>query len=496
MSEATRPNLLYIHSDQHNPFVTGCYGDPLVQTPNLDRLAAGGVMMNAAYCESPICVPSRMSRLTGQHPYETEVWTNQHTLDPSIPTFAHALGAVGYRPILVGRMHAIGPDQLHGYAERLVGDHSPNYLGGSSVDRGILNGTAGPRRTSLERSGAGQSAYQVHDEYVTAATIDVLNRFGIEKRAGRLQEPFCVTAGFMLPHPPYVAHKADYHLYRDRITFPKKQIPLSDVNHPHLRWWREETGIERVTDEEILRARAAYWGLVTRMDVMIGQILDALRENGLDENTLIVYTSDHGDMLGEHSLWWKHTFYEESARVPLIIAWPGVIPSAQRCERVVGAVDLTATILDALNAPALPNASGASFLHLLKEPGTKEPWKDEAFSEYCYDELCPAGGCYQRMLRSGDWKLVYYHTQTPQLFNLADDPEELVNRADDPACQDIRQALTQRVLDGWDPNSIAKKMTAKRADNAILRAWAKNTHPQEHYRWPLKPEMNYLVENQ
>jgi len=152
----SRPNLLYIHTDQHNPFVTGCYGDLLVATPNLDQLAADGVRFDNVYCPSPICVPSRMAMLTGRHPYQNEVWTNSHILDSGIPTLAHAMGAAGYRPVLIGRMHAVGPDQLHGYAERLVGDHSPNHIGGSSVARGVLDGTAGPERISLQRSGAGK----------------------------------------------------------------------------------------------------------------------------------------------------------------------------------------------------------------------------------------------------------------------------------------------------------------------------------------------------
>ncbi len=275
MTERNRPNLLFIHSDQHNPYVAGCYGDPLVETPNLDRLAAQGAVFDHVYCNSPICVPSRMSMLTGRHPYQNQVWTNNHILDSGIPTLAHAMGAASYRPVLVGRMHAVGPDQLHGYAERLVGDHSSNYIGGASVDRGILDGTAGPERISLVRSGPGQSAYQVHDEYVTAATIDYLNRLGVRKRAGEAVEPFSLTAGFMLPHPPYVARREDYERYRAKMTLPRKPEPYDRVEHPYLRKWRTYTGIEDVSEAEILRARAAYWGLVHRVDVLIGQILRA-----------------------------------------------------------------------------------------------------------------------------------------------------------------------------------------------------------------------------
>lgn len=485
-----RPNLLYIHSDQHAPSVVGCYGDPLVQTPNLDRLAASGALLTNAYCPSPICVPSRMSSLTGRHPHENRVWTNQHILDAGIPTLAHSMGAAGYHPILIGRMHALGPDQLHGYAERLVGDHSSNYLGGTPVDRGVLNGTAGPSRISLERSGPGQNPYQVHDEYVTAATIDVLNRLGVQKGSGEPVEPFSITVGFMLPHPPYVARRASYDRYRPHMTMPKIQEPFDEVTHPHLRWWRKDTGIEQVSREETLRARAAYWGMVADMDAMIGQILDAVFRNDLSDNLLIVYSSDHGDMLGEHSLWWKHVFYEQSIKVPLILSWAGVIAPEQRRTETVSALDLTVTILDALDAPALPTSSGQSFLGLLT--GESSQWENRAFSEYSSDEYGPPGGCCQRMVRQDEWKLVYYDGQEPQLFNLAEDPDELDDRAGDPGCRQIRCELTQRVIDGWNPGLVRAQMSVKRAENQILRAWAQQTKPSEQYRWPLKAEMARL----
>ncbi len=486
------PNLLYIHSDQHSPHVTGCYGDPLVETPNLDRLAANGVVFDNTYCASPICVPSRMAMLSGRHPYQNEVWSNEHILNSAIPTLAHSMGAAGYHPVLVGRMHSLGPDQLHGYAERLVGDHSPNYSGsGYSVDRGILNGTSGPQRVSLRNSGPGQSAYQVHDEDVSAAAVDVLNRLGVQKRAGVLGGPFSLSVGLMLPHPPYVARAEDYERYRGRMTMPKKPAPFEQVIHPHLRWWRTHTEIEEVGEDEILRARAAYWGLVHRTDVLIGQILDALHANDLADDTLIVYTSDHGDMQGEHGLWWKHVFYEESARVPLIMSWPGRIPGGQRCERVVSALDVTATLLDALDAPALPHSPGRSLLPLV-DGRDAPPWDDVAFSEYCTDQFGPPEGAYQRMIRNDEWKLIYYHGQPSQLFNLREDPGELRDRAADPACAAVVQDLTARLLDGWDPDAIIRRMADLRADNAVLKGWARTVKPPERFLWPMLPEMNRL----
>jgi len=147
-------------------------------------------------------------------------------LDSAIPTLAHAMGAGGYSPTLIGRMHAVGPDQLHGYVERLVGDHGPNQLGGRGADHGDLSGTAGPARVSLTKSGAGQSAYQVHDEDVTVATVDWLNRHGVQRRAGQTDEPFSLSVGFMLPHQPFVARAEDYARYAGRISMPRTPEPL------------------------------------------------------------------------------------------------------------------------------------------------------------------------------------------------------------------------------------------------------------------------------
>ena len=496
MSQAPRPNLLYIHSDQHSPYVAGCYGDPLVETPHLDALAARGVVFDNTYCPSPICVPSRMSMLSGRYPSDNQVWTNTHILDSGIPTFAHAMGAGGYRPVLVGRMHSVGPDQLHGYAERLVGDHGPNQPGGQGVDHGQLSGTAGPGRVSLRLSGHGQSAYQVHDEDVTAATVDYLNRLGVAKRAGQAAEPFSLSVGFMLPHQPFVARLQDYRYYYENITPPQTPEPFGDHLHPHIKHWRQACEIEEVSEEETRRARAAYWALVHRMDALIGQIVAALRENDLEENTLILYTSDHGEQVGEHGLWWKQTFYEDSVKVPAILAWPGRLPAGTRCDRVISSLDLNATMLDALGCPALPNSRGRSLLPLLADSQNAE-WDDVAFSEFCQDAAGAGGpfseeGIFQRMIRRGPWKLNYYHGQPCQLFNLQDDPRERQDLAADPAHQETLAVLKTEVLEGWDPEWIAARMAALRADRSILAAWGRTVQPPDHCRWKLDPAMDYL----
>ena len=172
------PDILLLYSDQHASRIAGHAGDPVVRTPNLDALAAGGLRFTNAYCPSPICLPSRMSFLTGRAPSTQKCWTNRDILPSDVPTFAHSLGIAGYRTWLAGRLHSIGPDQTRGYVRREVGDHSPNWLGGAAHDLGPLNRANDPWRDSLTASGAGRSAYETYDGAVTDAAVDMLREAG------------------------------------------------------------------------------------------------------------------------------------------------------------------------------------------------------------------------------------------------------------------------------------------------------------------------------
>ena len=485
------PNLLYIHSDQHAQKVLDCYGDSLLQNTHLGRLAKSGIIFDNIYCDSPICVPSRMSMLTARRPFENEVWTNEQQLDSRIPTLAHSLGAAGYDPVLIGRMHAIGPDQLRGYSRRLVGDHCPNQLGGPAIDRGSLEGTAGPHRVSLRKSGAGQSAYQVHDEEVQKEAVAFLQNACEQRQTGSCSKPFNLTVGYMLPHPPYVARQEDFEQFSSKMTLPAKQKESNTETHPFFKWWRSHTEIETVPEDEQIRARAAYWGLVFRLDQWIGELLQILEDAGQLENTLVVYTSDHGDMLGEHGLWWKHTFYEESVKVPLIMSWPGHLPRNTRSSLVASGVDVTATMLEFLGAPPLPGVSGRSFAGQLHEPG-RSTWEDLAFSEYSSLLFAPGEGCYQRMVRKEEWKYIYFHGQPDLLFNLAEDPAELENLAEDPRLANTVSELRTLLMADWNPDQVSRKMEELGSVNSLLEKWGENTQVQDTIRWQLEPGMNFL----
>jgi len=487
---AKRPNVLFLFSDQHARHVAGCYGDRIARTPALDRLASGGVVFENAYCPSPICVPSRMSMLTARHPSAQDCWTNDDFLASDRATWPHAMGASGYRPVLVGRLHAMGPDQMHGYAERIVGDHSPNWAGVPRHGMGVLENANDPWKASLTASGVGQSAYQLKDIDAAAAACAELDAIAARRKAGD-EAPFCLSAGFILPHPPYVAWRDDYAAFDGKVGTARLGVPAAA--HPWLAWWRRDRGIAATDPAEALRARTAYYALVMRLDLLIGTILDRLETHGLARDTLVVYTSDHGDQLGERGLWWKHTFYEESVAVPLILRWPAGLPAGARRAQVVNLIDVAATMLDAAGAAPLPNAQGRSFLAVARDPNS--PWENETFSEYCTDAVPGwTGGdaVRQRMIRNGRWKLVHYHGYRPQLFDLAADPDEMDDLAEVPAHRAMRDRLQARLLADWDPVAIDARMRARRADKDVIGAWARNIRPADLHRWELTPDQNRL----
>jgi len=485
-----QPNLLFIFSDQHAARVTGCYGNPIIDTPALDALAARGVTFDNAYCPSPMCVPSRMAMLCARYPCHTRVWGNEDILNSGMPTMAHSLGAAGYDPVLVGRLHSVGPDQMQGYARREIGDHHANWSGMPRVDMGPLEGTASPDPRSLQLAGIGQSAYQVKDEDVTTRALEVLDELAADVRSGRRQR-FAMTLGLMLPHAPFVARKEDYAHYDGRIELAGRRAPDSQNEHPWLATWRAHRGISHVNEIQELQARTAYYALVSAMDRMIATVLERLDSLGLSDDTLVVYSSDHGEQIGEHGLWWKHTFYEDSVKVPLIMAWPGQLPAGERREQVVNLIDLTATMLEATGAPPLPNADGHSFLDVARD--NNAPWCNLTFSEYCqgsrFDWGIP-GTTQNRMVRNERFKLVYYHRLPAQLFDLHNDPDELCDLASDPAYVTVRHQLEHQVLQGWDPDAIEAEIEQNIAAKALLRDWAQAVKPASRFLWPMLAEHN------
>lgn len=480
-----RPNLLFVFSDQHAQRIAGCYGDRFGATPNIDRLASRGLVFDRAYCPSPICLPSRMAMLTGRYPYRLRCWNNNDTLASDQPTWAHALGAAGYRPELIGRMHFTGPDQLHGFVERRVGDHNSNWLGGEGLDHGPFRGTAGPDAISVVRSGPGRAAYEIKDEHTAQAVLDRLAEIG-EARADGNAAPFCLTVGLMLPHPPYVVNAADYDFFPEDVGEPSIPPMAESDYHPRLQEWRSKTGTLELDLEDQRRARRAYYGLVRKMDRLIGEIMTTLDRHGLADNTLVIYASDHGDHIGDRGLWWKHTFYDESVKVPLIMSWPEVLPQGERRDQIVNLTDLAATIVDACEAPPLPAIDGRSFLAVAQDD--RAPWINETFSEYCTDTSFAFSKdryARERMLLRDGYKYVYYDEFPAQLFDLGHDPGEHHDLGQNPAYAAVRETFRAATLADWDPDAILAALKDGEARKQLWSAWGANTRPADSHRWQM-----------
>jgi choline-sulfatase len=474
-----QPNILVLMADQQSPHALGCYGDKVVKSPNLDRLAASGARFNNAYCQAPLCVPSRMSFLTGRQPSENRVWANSCTLASDIPTFAHALGAAGYDTTLIGRMHFNGPDQNHGFATRLVGDLTPKFPDAPiPLTPELRPGATNSSRASVTIAGPGRTAYQAFDEDVTRTTVEFLGK------AAKNSNPFLAVAGFVLPHSPFVCSKSDWDYYYDRVSVPKVPAGYLENLHPAVKTWRKERGVEGVTGEETRRARAGYYGLITEHDRNVGRILDALRQTGLEENTMVVYTSDHGEKAGENGMWWKFNFYEGSVTVPLMIALPGRIPGGRVAGEVVGLTDVGPTLCETAGAKTMPLAVGKSLMALIT--GKTDGWPNEAYSELPAIRGVPA----TRMYRKGRWKLVHFDGMRPQLFDLDTDPQEFHDLGADPRHAAVRQELLAKALQNWSPADIGREMENQSKNEGMILQWARRTHPQGSMMWQAPPNVN------
>lgn len=477
---ASQPNLLLIISDQHNADVMGCAGDPVVRTPHLDALAAAGTRFDSAYCGSPLCVPSRMTFMTGRHCSDIDVWTNGCTLASDIPTFAHSLGAAGYDVALGGRMHFVGPDQRHGFHRRLIGDVTAPDPGGPGPDLGpIPLCTTGQSAQGVRIAGPGRTAYQAYDEAVLAACQEYLQEDH--------DRPFCLVTGLVLPHCPYIAPKELYDYYHDRVTLPPAPPDGYDALPP-TRLMRQQRDHVSLKEKEIRAARAAYYALVEYCDGLVGALLHTLHQAGLGDDTVVLYTSDHGESAGENGLWSKTSFYEGSVAVPLIASGPG-LPAGRSCALNTSLLDLGPTLIEIAGATPLPRVAGRSLLPLLHDR-TPAGWADEVYAEMIgYPDLPP--GC---MVKRGPWKLIHYDGFDPLLFNLDDDPDEFANLAAEPHLRPLREQLHQRALAGWNPDRALQSIERRNRDRATLAAWRRAQTRPDPDHWDTPPGANVWPE--
>lgn len=448
-------NILMICSDQHAARVTGAYGDRVVATPHLDALAAQGCRFDSCYCTDPVCVPSRMSFMTGRYPFRCESIGNQSVLDSRYPTLAHIAVRGGYHAVLSGKMHFNGPDQRHGFLERLVGETSAlAYYGGA--DRGH----EGPpfchlgncsRPDSLLHVGPGDNPLVAYDAAVTEATVAWLQRYA---GTSIQRPPFFLMTGFMLPHCPFIAPRPLFDKYSRRVTAPRQTPAELAALHRWHRAYRSFIQLDDVPPENFHRAAAAYYALVELLDRNVGAIIEALKRTGLWESTVVAYFADHGEMLGQHGRWHKEAFYEGAARVPLIVRDPSrrLVPTVAEHRSLV---DLMPTLGELVGVAPPPLLDGTSLLPVMTgaPPDADRAAKVESYSYWDHGDWSVSAN---RMVRRGPWKVCYYGDDTSwELFNLADDPGETRDLSALPEYATVLRDLQPLVFaDGWSAATV------------------------------------------
>jgi choline-sulfatase len=436
------PNILLIMSDEHDPAVTGCYGDKIVQTPHLDRLASQGVTFDAAYCNSPLCVPSRLSFIAGKYVSRVSAWGNPTWLPSAdYPTLASVLSGAGYDCLLGGKMH-FDATRRYGFTELFPSRYNREHKTGKGNRRdadSTKHAAAAWQNRAKDFRVGDESPILQADPEVTACCGEFLrNRQPTDK-------PFFLTAGYIAPHFPLVVPEAYARRYRGKVPMPKIPDGFLDSLPTNYKQLRYGFGNTIATPEETLRGRELYWGLVNWFDDQVGRLLAALDDSQVADNTIVIYTSDHGENKGDHGLWWKNCMYEQAARVPLIVRWPKRWTGGQRRSGVCSLLDVAQTIARIAGTLTPADWDGDSLLPYLDDP--KAPWKDCAVSEY-YGHNIASGFA---MLRQGPWKYVYHtrmdetHGPERELYNLQEDPDEFHNLAGQAAQKD-RVATMHRAL--------------------------------------------------
>jgi choline-sulfatase len=426
MSSMRRPNVLFLMSDEHRFDVAGFAGDDVVRTPVLDGLARDGVVFTSAYTPAPICIPARQAMMAGRFPRHCGVEKYGDDLAPGYMTFSRRFADFGYRTVAAGKLHHRGTDQMQGWTH-LIGMESgvdPRFL----ADRNAEAYDALPQPidhkwsqvTEVKRAGIGRPPYVARDEFTVAGAVQYIHEHFVDSYYDRPipDVPLLLKVSLHQPHYPYLTpHQELFDYYLNRVrTYDEQEL----FDHPVLGGERHvvRAGID-VSPREQRRAVAAYYAMVETVDTMFGQVLDALQLAGQDlDDWIIVFTSDHGEMLGEHGVWEKQRFFEGSVRVPLVIRWPRRF-AAGTVGHNVNTCDLFATLCELAELPVPPGLDSRSLAPLMAADSSE--WDDESISQFNGTRL---------MIKRGALKYQFYGDEGPEvIFDLAADPDETHNVA-------------------------------------------------------------------
>lgn len=440
MTKKKYPNILFLMTDEHRPDLFGFAGNPVIRTPNLDWIAEKSVMFENAYTPSPVCIPARQCLMSGQLPRTCGCEVFGEDLTPFYRTFARTFSENAYNTVCCGKLHHNGPDQMQGWQKRVGNDTSLTERFIENQDKEKLAqfkiSQADHRWTNAKevlRAGVGHARNMMNDEYTLLGALntieDIFESPYYDKQ--QVNQPLLLKASFVLPHYPYFCDEKLFKYYLNRVpVFGEEQV-LS--GHPYLDTKHLEIGTD-VRLRDIQRTTAAYYAMIETVDGYIGQILDKLREAGQDlDDWIIVFTSDHGEMLGEHGIWAKHKFYESSVRVPLLIRYPARF-EPRKVEENVNLCDLYATLCDLCSLETPDNLDSRSLTGLME--GHAEGWSNESVSQYLGQYL---------MIKQDHMKYHYYGEDMPEvLWDLKNDPGETTDLTDNPEYAGILADMRKR----------------------------------------------------
>jgi len=459
------PNILFIQVDQQAASFLGAYGNRVAKTPHIDALADRSVVFDSAYTNFALCAPSRFSMLAGRLASEVGAYDNGAEFSSTYPTYAHYLKASGYHTSLVGKMHFVGADQLHGFDERLTIDIYPaSFQWTGDWNEAIQQHSNDARSFTL----AGPVTRNVQLDYDEEVLHRARRKLFDLARGADIEngQPWHMTVSFTHPHDPYQCTHEYWNRYNhDDIDMPA--VPLLDDLDPYSARLRHEYGLTNaeITDEQIRTARHGYYGSVSYVDDLVGSLLQTLGESGMEDNTVVVFSTDHGDMMGERGLWYKRTFFEGASRIPFMVSWPRRFHSG-RVPANVSLVDLLPTFLDLAGSSIEPvdELAGASLVPLCDDPTA-------ASSDLVFGEALSEGSTVPIvMVKRGSMKYIWSARDPEQLYDLSVDPNELKNLADDPAHSDTVAKLHTIVLDRWDIEQLAADVLESQRRRAFLRS--------------------------
>ena len=460
-----RPNILFFMVDQLTSFVLSAYGGTVCKTPIIDRLAARGTVFETTYCNYPLCSPSRASMMTGRLPSRIGVYDNGSELPAAIPTFAHYLRLNGYYTSISGKMHFVGPDQFHGFEERLTPEIYPADLSWTphadfrDYDEGEERPYVFGASTTETMKDAGPVARSMQIDYDEDVTHHAVREIFTRARSDD-DRPFMLMVSLTQPHDPYVTTREWWDLYADDdIDAPRVGFIPVEERDPHSRslYYHYQQDKVTLTDQDYRNARRGYYGMVSCIDAQLGRVMQALEDCGYDENTVIVFTSDHGDMIGERGMWFKKTLFNPAIQVPLIIARPGDV--ARRVAAPVSLVDLFPTLLDFSGIEDIRTPiDGQSLVPALDGSEPSGP----VFSEHVDGGTAAPRFC----VRDGTKKLVISKAYPPQLYDLDADPLEETNIAGQGDPDEAR--LTALAEDTWPLDTILGDVIASQVARKLV----------------------------